>query len=40
MKTDNAERVVASRVDEVAAGQRLDVWLSRRFTYRSRRQGY
>ncbi len=32
------ERIIESTVDEQSAGQRLDVWLSRRFTYLSRRQ--
>ena len=32
------ERIIASTVDAADAGQRLDLWLSRRFTYQSRRQ--
>lgn len=33
-----SERIISSRVDAVSAGQRLDLWLSRRFTYHSRNE--
>lgn len=35
---DNQERNIATVIDERNAGRRLDVWLSSRFTYLSRRQ--
>jgi len=37
-KFETTERIIESTVDENASGQRLDIWLSRRFTYLSRNQ--
>lgn len=38
MEHDQSERIISSRAGDNAAGQRLDRYLSERFTYRSRKQ--
>ncbi len=38
MPMENEERIITTIIDETAAGQRIDLYLSNRFTYHSRRK--